>query len=100
VTQGVTAQELLRAKNLFASSFWNQLATIDGKASLLGSFEVFEGNYQKLFDAPAVYEKVTREDVQKAASQLLQKRHRTVGVLNSPPGETAPPAPTPAEAKP
>ena len=36
-----------RAKNLYASSFWKQLATINGKASLLGQFEVFEGDYQQ-----------------------------------------------------
>lgn len=94
VTQGVTAQELTRARNLFASSFWKQLATIDGKASLLGAHEVFEGDYRKLFDAPAEYEKVTREDLQKAAALVFQKRHRTVGVLKSPPQ----PAPSPAAA--
>ena len=31
----------------------SKLATIDGKASLLGEFEVFEGDYKKLFDSPA-----------------------------------------------
>ena len=34
-------------------AFWKQLATINGKARLLGQFEVFEGDYQKLFDSPA-----------------------------------------------
>ena len=104
VAQGVTEAELTRAKNLFASTFWKKLATIDGKASLLGEFEVFNGDYRKLFDAPATYEKVTREDVQKAAALIFQDRHRTVGILQSPPAESAP-APTPAapaapEAKP
>ena len=101
VSQGVTDAELVRAKNLFASSFWKQLATINGKASLLGSYEVFEGDYQKLFDAPAVYERVTREDVQKAAALVFQNRRRTVGILESPPEEpAAPSAPAAAEAKP
>ena len=49
VAQGVTDAELTRAKNLYASSFWKELATINGKASLLGQFEVFEGDYRKLF---------------------------------------------------
>ncbi|MEO8064225.1 MAG: pitrilysin family protein [Pseudomonadota bacterium] len=105
VAQGVTDAELTRAKNQYASSFWKQLATIDGKAGLLGSFEVYEGDYKKLFDSPAVYEKVTREDVQKAAALVFQKNHRTVGLLQSPPEAPAaapPAAPTPAatEAKP
>src|SRR5262245_12196359 len=101
VSQGVTESELTRAKNLFATSFWKQLATINGKASLLGSYEVFEGDYQKLFDAPGEYEKVTRDEVQKAAARVFQSRHRTVGVLTAPPEEPAAPAPAATgEAKP
>jgi zinc protease len=83
VAQGVTDAELARAKNLYASSFWKQMATISGKATLLGQFDVFEGDYRKLFDSPATYDKVTREDVQKAAALIFQKNHRTVGVLES-----------------
>ena len=36
VAQGVTDAELARAKNLYASSFWKQIATINGKAQLVG----------------------------------------------------------------
>jgi len=100
VEQGVTAAELTRAKNLYASGFWKGLATIDGKASALGAFEVFEGDYRKLFTSPATYEKVTREDVQKAAAQIFQKAHRTVGVLQSPPQPAASAQPASSEAKP
>ena len=89
VAQGVTEAELTRAKNLYASGFWKQIATIDGKASLLGEFDVFEGDYRKLFDSPANYEKVTRQDVQKAAALIFQSAHRTVGVLESPPEQAA-----------
>ena len=96
VAQGVTDAELARAKNLYASSFWKQLATINGKASLLGQFEVFEGDYRKLFDSPAAYDKVTREDVQKAAALVFQKNRRTVGVLEAEAHE----APRAAKAKP
>jgi zinc protease len=100
VAQGVTEAELTRAKNQYAASFWKQLATIDGKAELLGSFELYEGDYKKLFDSPAVYEKVTREDLQKAAALVFQKNHRTVGLLQSPPEAPAPAAPAVTEAKP
>jgi zinc protease len=93
VAKGVTDAELARAKNQFAASFWKQLATINGKANLLGQFEVFEGDYRKMFDAPAVFEKVTREDVQKAAAQVLQKKQRTVGVLTHPVAAAAEAAP-------
>ena len=104
VAKGVTDAELTRAKNQYASGFWQKIATINGKASLLGEFDVFNGDYKKLFDSPAHYEKVTREDVLKAAALVFQKNHRTVGVLTSPPppdekSHAAPAAATP-EAKP
>ena len=89
VSQGVTEAELTRAKNLYASSFWKQLATINGKANLLGAFDVYEGDWRKLFDSPATYDKVTRDDVKKAAALIFQKNHRTVGVLQSPAGDAA-----------
>jgi zinc protease len=88
VAEGVTEAELARAKNLYASSFWKQLATINGKANMLGAFEVYEGDWRKLFDSPATYEKVTRDDVKKAAALIFQKNHRTVGVLQSPAGSS------------
>ncbi len=81
VQSGVTAAELSRAKNLAAAGFWKKIATIDGKAQLLGEFEVFHGDWAKLFDAPAQFEKVTREDIQAVAREILDPRRRTVGVL-------------------
>ncbi len=81
VREGVTDAELTRAKNLAASAFWRGLSTIDGKARLLGEFEVFHGGYQQLFEAPARYDAVTRADVQAAARTVLVQRRRTVGVL-------------------
>jgi len=79
--EGVTEAELSRAKNLTASAFWKQLATIDGKAQLLGEYEIFHGDWRKLFDAPALFEKVTRAQVQAVAKEVLDRRRRTVGVL-------------------
>jgi zinc protease len=102
VTRGVTDAELARAKNQYAAAFWKQLATINGKAALLGQYEVYEGDYRKLFDSPATYEKVTTADVQKAAALVFQTRQRTVGVLQAPPEAAPAPtsAPASAEAKP
>jgi zinc protease len=85
VRDGISDAELRRAKNLNAAEFWKQLETIDGKAFLLGRTEVYEGDYRKMFDLPAAYERVTREEVQAAAKLLLQKAHRTVGVLEPAP---------------
>jgi zinc protease len=81
VNQGVTAAQLRRAKNLLAVSFWKKLATIDGKAQLLGEFEVFHGHWGKLFDAPDEFERVTTGQVQAVARDVLVSNRRTVGVL-------------------
>jgi zinc protease len=81
VQQGVTSAELRRAKNLAAAGFWRGLATIDGKAQLLGEFEVMQGDWRRLFTASTELEKVTAAEVQAVAAQILQSRQRTVGVL-------------------
>jgi zinc protease len=81
VAQGVGDLELARAKNLVEAAFWKKLATIDGKAQLLGEYEVFHGDWLKMFDAPAQYERVTREQIQAVAREILDQRKRTVGVL-------------------
>jgi zinc protease len=81
VRNGVSAVELARAKNLTAAGFWKKLATIDGKAQLLGEYEVFHGDWAQLFCAPAQFEKVTREDVHAVAREILDTKRRTVGIL-------------------
>jgi zinc protease len=86
---GVTDAELARAKNMTAAGFWKKLATIDGKAQLLGEYEVFHGDWLKLFDAPAQFDKVTRAEVQAVAREVLDKRRRTVGVLLPEDGDPA-----------
>ena len=89
VEQGVTEAELARAKNMTAAGFWKKLATIDGKAQLLGEFEVFHGDWLKLFEAPAQFDRVTRAEIQAVAGEILDKRRRTVGVLVPVEGEAA-----------
>ena len=89
VEQGVTEAELARAKNMTAAGFWKKLATIDGKAQLLGEFEVFHGDWLKLFEAPAQFDRVTRAEIQAVAREILDKRRRTVGVLVPVEGEAA-----------
>ncbi|HVO45212.1 MAG TPA: pitrilysin family protein [Steroidobacteraceae bacterium] len=82
-TGGVTATELRRAQNLTAAGFWRKLATLDGKAQLLGEYEIFHGDWLKLFDAPARFEAVTLPEIHAVAREILDSRRRTVGVLES-----------------
>ena len=78
---GIDASELRRAKSLFAASFWKQRSTIDGKAHLLGEYQLFHGDWRCMFDAPARYAQVTLEEVHEVARAILDFRRRTVGVL-------------------
>lgn len=80
-TGGVTAPELAKAKSLVTADFWRNLATINGKAQALGTYAVFHGNYGKLFEVPATYEKITADQVKALAARLLKTTNRTVGVL-------------------
>ncbi len=81
VDNGVTAAEVEKAKNLWTAGFWRGMATINGKADALGTYEVFHGDYRKLFEAPAKYAAVTPEQIRAAAAAVLQPANRTVGVV-------------------
>jgi zinc protease len=78
---GVTEIELRRAKNLAAADFWRGVATIDGKARLLGEYAVMHGDQRRLFSAPEAYECVTLEQVHELARTVFDARRRTVGRL-------------------
>jgi zinc protease len=81
VTHGVTQAELARAKNQVAAAFWRGVATLDGRAQLLGEYAVLHGDYRKLFAAPEAYERVTAEQVLAVARQVFRPEQRTVGIL-------------------
>ena len=81
VRDGVTAAELDKARNLKAAAFWRNMATINGKARTLGTYEVFNGDYRKAFDAPAAYAAVTAADIQALAAKILRVQNRTTGLL-------------------
>lgn len=81
VNAGPSDAELRKAKNIAVASFWRGLKTISGKAQVLGTYEVFYGDYKLLFSAPDRYEAVTREQIQNAAKKYFRSTNRTVGVL-------------------
>jgi zinc protease len=81
VENGVTAAELSKARNIMLADFWRGLATIDGKASALGQFEVFLGNYETLFALPDELEAISIDDIQQAAAKVFRSQNMTVGVL-------------------
>jgi zinc protease len=77
----VPAAELRKAKNQLLANLYRQLKTIEGRANLLGSYEVFEGGYAKLFAADKEIEAVTAADVQRVARLYFGEKNRTVATL-------------------
>lgn len=78
---GVTADELEKVKNIKLMGFYRAMETINGKANTIGTYELFFGSYDKLFNAPEAYNKVTPEDIQRVAQTYLKRANRTVAVL-------------------
>jgi zinc protease len=81
VKDGVTDKELEKVKNQKLMEFYRTLETINGKANSLGTYDVFFGDYKKMFEAPELYKKVTNEDIKRVAAKYLSERNRTVGYL-------------------
>ena len=52
-----------------------------GKARSLGTYEVFFGDYRKLFTAAASYSQVSKEDLQRVARKYFMDKNRTVATL-------------------
>ncbi len=86
-SNGVTDAELAKARNIMLADYWREIATIDGKASELGNYEVFNGSYEKLFDLPAALEAIDNDSIIAAASRVFRPGNATIGVLQ-PPAET------------
>ena len=85
----VSDQELEKAKNIRLVEFYQQMRTISGRADTIGTYEVFFGDYHKVFDAAKNYAAVTKEDLQRVAQKYFGADNRTVATLlpeSEPPG--------------
>ena len=68
---GITERELERVQNSLRSSFLNNLASVLGKADQLNFYNYFVGNPDYVQQDAARYDRVTRADVQRAATRYL-----------------------------
>lgn len=78
---GVRDAELDKARNQQQAGFWRSLATISGKAQALGDYEIFHGDYRKLFQAPASFDEIKPAELKPLAERVFRESNRTVGVL-------------------
>ena len=84
-------QELEKAKNNRLVEFYREMRTINGRANTIGTYDVFMGDYNKLFDAAKNYSAVTKEDVQRVAKKYFEANNRTVATLLPESGENTKP---------
>jgi len=80
-TETVPEAELRKAKNQMLASLYRRLKTIAGRANLLGTYEVFRGDYAKLFTEDKEIEAVTAADIQRVAQKYFTAKNRTVATL-------------------
>lgn len=83
INEGVSEAELQKVKNQKLMQFYRTTETINGMSNTIGTYELFFGDYKKLFTAPDDYKKVTVSDIQKVAEKYFTKQNRTVGILNT-----------------
>ena len=81
ISDGVSREELAKARNKLIADFWRDLSTISGKAAAIGRFQVFHGNYEKLFLLPERTETITTEDLRTVATEVFRRGNMTVGIL-------------------
>ena len=82
--EGVTDEELAKARNMAQADYWRSMATISGKAAGLGEAAVFLGGYEKLFDLPGDIEAISTDDLRAIAASVFRRDNVTVGVLYAP----------------
>jgi zinc protease len=73
--------ELRKAKNQMLAGLYRRLKTIEGRANLLGTYEVFMGDYSKAFDEDKRVEAVTAADIQRVTKKYFTAKNRTVATL-------------------
>jgi predicted Zn-dependent peptidase len=82
-TQPVADEELIKAKNNIKMEYVQSLDSNSEIASILSYCEILLGSYRYFSDYLNNVEKVTAEDIQKAAQDYLTKNNRTTVVLTT-----------------
>lgn len=77
----ITDVELQKAKNQVMKSYVDGLKTIHGKAEALAINEIYYGDYEQLFKDLDRYNKVTADQVKKAAQKYLGPEKSSLIVL-------------------
>jgi zinc protease len=80
-TTEVPSQELQKAKNQILAAHYRQMKTIAGRANMIGHYEVYYGDYSKMFSIDKDVDRVTQADIQRVAKTYFTEKNRTVATL-------------------
>ncbi len=78
---GLSDHELDKAKNNLRAHLLRELATNNGRAHALGTYEVMLGSWREGLSLPLRYEAVTKEQVRAAAAHYLRPERRSIVTL-------------------
>jgi zinc protease len=78
---GVSEEELQKAKNTAQSDYVDNFKTNQGIAGRLAYYEVVYGDYKKSFKVSDEYAKLTPDDIKRVTAKYLTERKRTVVIL-------------------
>ncbi|HXU83161.1 MAG TPA: pitrilysin family protein [Polyangia bacterium] len=81
---GVTAAELIKAKNQLAAGYIYRLETVDGIATQLGTAQCIEGDWRRFLDEAARTLAVTAADIKRVAGQYLTDGNLTTVSVRPP----------------
>jgi len=81
VADSVTEAELAKSKNQMLADFYRETQTINGRGNTIGQYEIFFGDYKKLFKAYEEMNKVTTADIQRVVREYFGENNRTVATL-------------------
>jgi predicted Zn-dependent peptidase len=81
-TQPITDTELAKAKNQLRMGYIKNLDSNSELASMLSYYEVLLGDYRYISNYLNIIDKVSAEDIQRAAKLYLNKENRTIAVLD------------------
>jgi zinc protease len=77
----ISEVELAKAKNMVLAEFYQDIKTISGRGNALGTYELFFGDYRRLFGVDEAMSKVSAADIQRVARAYFSADNRTVATL-------------------
>lgn len=84
---GVTEDELQRAKTRARANLVRELQSNSGVAGQLAYYQVVTGDWRNLFNRLDALEAVTNDDIMRVANETFTRRNRTVAMIQTAPPE-------------